>query len=272
MDLHPNPVTSKSLHYLSPLDLLAAILESIFMWLEIWLHKYTGLCGPDSGIFFANFCNQVKYHRREIKHGWFYQHGNNSIICSWQSHRITVYINTYNGHIRLGNKTMLIQIMAHWLFWEGSIITLLQYVDMCPFFNWYYQIHHWCNTNIITPVALKPCRCVEHVQLQQCVWQDRAETVGFLKMRFTEVEVMTGFRKSYIFKKYCYLSLDRIKLQQTVHTADFTAHIFKCKKLPLYDEKETVIKLSYTINIFQKSNVKFKQKWTDLFPYMEAME
>lgn len=66
--LHANPVTSKSLYYPSLLDLLAAVLKKIFRCLAIRLHKYTGLCGPDSEIYFANFCNQVKCHERKIKH------------------------------------------------------------------------------------------------------------------------------------------------------------------------------------------------------------
>lgn len=38
------------------------------------------------------------------------------------------------------------------------------------------------------------------------------------------------------------------------------------------DKKEIVIKLSYTISIFYKSNVKTKKKLTDHFPYIQATE
>lgn len=97
--------------------MLAVIIESILMWLEIWLHKYTDLCGPDSETYFIHFCNQVKYCDRKIKHWWFNQYGNNSIF-------ITEPLNNINkGYMRAGNTMVLIQIIAHWLFWECNVVS-----------------------------------------------------------------------------------------------------------------------------------------------------
>lgn len=136
--------------------------------------------------------------------------------------------------MRIGNTTMLIQITAHWLFWECSIISS----DML--FCLHFQM-------TIIKFNFGATR-TSSAQLKSCseTWQvcgtrsagtlfDRIETRLCIRADSLMLNSWLDSGKPTFFLKHFFLNLERIKLQQSLHisqhiTSSATSYLYKRKR------------------------------------------
>lgn len=147
------------------------------------------LCGPDSETYFINFCNQMKYCDRKIKHWWFNQYGNNSIFIAELQNNIN------KGYMMAGNTTVLIQIIAHSLFWGWNIIPFdmlfcLQFQMTMIKFNFGVTLTSSAQLNHCSE-ACQVCGTCSAGTLTGQSWD-----TAFYRRRLTEAELVIGVRKS----------------------------------------------------------------------------